>query len=40
MEESEDFGVVVGVGFVPVEMEVRIEWIEIGREELMFRIFD
>lgn len=40
MVESEDFRVVVGIRFVPVEMEVRIERVEVAREELVFRIFD
>lgn len=40
MKESEDFGVIIRIGLIPVEVEVRIEWIEVGREELVFRISD
>lgn len=38
--DFEDFRVVVGIRFVSVEMEVRIERVEVAREELVFRIFD
>lgn len=40
MEEGEDFWIVVCIRFIPIEVEVRIERIEVCREELMFRIFD